>query len=84
MTTVTEVLDRLATGETTTEQAAAEFAAMTWPAPSSRKTTLAQIQADPDPEPARPGSFAEVEQAMVNGDITAEQYRQFVQAVQQR
>jgi hypothetical protein len=83
MTTVTDVLDRLASGETDTEQAAAEFAAMTWPTPPGRKTTLAQILADPDPEPAPPGSFAEVEQAMINGDITAEQYRQFVQAIQQ-
>lgn len=84
MTTVTEVLDRLAAGETTTEQAAVEFAAMTWPTPPSRRVTLAQILADPDPEPAPPGSFAEVEQALINGDITAEQYQQFVQAVQKR
>lgn len=82
MTTVTDVLDRLATGETSTEQAAAEFAAMSWPAPPTRRATLAQIQADPDPEPEPPGGFAEVEQALINGDVTAEQYQIFVQAVQ--
>lgn len=77
--TVTETLAALERGELTTEQVAAEFADRSWSAPAG-KTTLAEIETDPDPTPSPPDSFADVELAYVIGKIDANQYEIFVQA----
>lgn len=83
MSAVTDVLDRLISGQITTEQAAVDFSAMSWPTPQKRLATLAQIETDPDPEPSS-GGFPEIEQSFVNGDITLDQYTIFVHAARKR
>ena len=74
MSPPTEALDRMIAGELTIEQVAQQFGAMSWPAPADPPRTLEQVEADPDPEPAEPGSFAEVAAYYMDGRITPEQY----------
>jgi hypothetical protein len=81
MTTVTNIMDRLAAGELDTEQAAAALAEIAWPPVPQR--TLADIERDPDPEPESAGGWADVEAAFIDGRITHEQYTALVAAVEQ-
>jgi hypothetical protein len=73
MATVAELLDQLENGETTLDDVVAEFAFVEWPE-FDRKTTLDEIEADPDPTPDPPGGFALVAQAFADGRIDQDQY----------
>jgi hypothetical protein len=80
MTDVTTVLSQLKAGTITTDQAAGAFTDMDWPTAPPTPRTLTEIEADPDGAGDRPGDFAEVEQAYVEGDITLEQYEKLAAA----
>jgi hypothetical protein len=80
MSTVTDVLARLKGGAMTTDQAAAAFTDMDWPSAPPPARTLTQIEADPDGAGDKPGDFAAVEQAYVDGGITLAQYEQLAAA----
>lgn len=74
MTTVTDVLAKLTSGQMTTEQAANAMNEVTWPDRPPAGRTLEQIETDPDPQAMQLGDFGEIEQAYVDGRITLGQY----------
>uniref|UniRef100_UPI003F492DAD hypothetical protein n=1 Tax=Nonomuraea sp. CA-251285 TaxID=3240002 RepID=UPI003F492DAD len=76
MSDVTDLLDRLAAGDTTVAEVGRVFAARRWPTvrPAAGGYAALAAREDGDPEPIAPGSWAEVEAAFVNGVISADQY----------
>lgn len=80
MTTVTDVLAKLTSGEMTTDQAVGAMNEVTWPDQPPAGRTLEQIETDPDPQAMQPGDFGEIEQAYVDGQITLEQYEALANA----
>lgn len=80
MTTVTDVLAKLKGDQMTTDQAVEAFTDMDWPTAPPAPRTLAEIEADPDGAGDKPGDFAAVEQAYVDGDITLAQYERLAAA----
>lgn len=73
MATVKELLEQLENGEITVDEVAGEFAFVEWPQ-VDRKSTLEQIEADPDPDVPPEGGFIEVSQAYADGRIDDTQY----------
>lgn len=76
MSEVTDVLDRLAAGTMTLDEAAGKFASRSWPRPPRASGTEGAESFPPDPE----GSFAEVSAAYCAEQITPEQYTALAQA----
>lgn len=75
MATAAELLDQLLNGETTAADIATqEFPFVDWPEPRERATTLAEVEANPDPEPFEPGGFEVFAQAYADGKITEPDY----------
>jgi len=74
------VLDWLAKGRITTEQAAARIRTMKFPVPPG-KTVFQRQQDDAngDPEPPQAGSFFAISDAYAAGKITHEQYAALAQ-----
>ena len=79
MATVREVLDQLIEGEITTEEAADEFAFIDWPDPV-RKTTVEEIERDPDPAVPDDGGFFAVTEAYSVGQLDDAQYAALAEA----
>lgn len=78
MATVAELLTQLENGEITADDMAKEFAFVEWPE-VNRAETLDDIEADPDPAPDPPGSFALVSQAYADGRIDDAAYATLAQ-----
>lgn len=74
MSDVTDLLDRLAAGTTTLDDAVRDFESRDWPPAPDDKTREAAALAGADPEPIAEGSFAEVAAAYTDGLIDDEQY----------
>lgn len=75
------IVDWLANGRITTEQAAARLRDFPFPAPPEKTARQNQLEdANGDPEPDLPGSFSAVIDAFAQGRIDAEQYAALAQA----
>lgn len=74
MSEVTDLLERLAAGTTTLDDAVRDFETRTWPTPRTDEERQASAIANDDPEPVQENSFAEVASAYVDGEIDDEQY----------
>lgn len=80
MSPVTELLQQYSEGQLELDELAAQFAQMQWPRAEKASEEEALIGADPEPDPL--GSFAEVEQAFVEGALSANEYRTLMFAIQ--
>lgn len=81
MSKVTDLIDRMVSGQITTDQAAREIGSMRLNQGKSSPKTLAAIESAPDGEPMPENSFMEVSSAYARGKISAEQYRALYDAV---
>lgn len=79
MSPVTELLEQFSEGQIEIDELAAQIGAMQWPQRPRATAEEALQGAEPEPDP--PGSFAEVEQAFVEGVISASEYRTLLLAV---
>lgn len=76
MASVADILNRLAAGDLTLDQAAADFRARTWPKPT-RRATVDEAQRGDDPRPYDAGSWDAVS---ADSRLTADQYARLADA----
>jgi hypothetical protein len=83
MSSVREILDGLADGTVTIEQAEQDFATREWPVPAKAPLVngLPDVTADPEPDP--PDSFADVCYAHSTGQIDDDTYARLARAASQ-
>jgi hypothetical protein len=74
MTTVADVLEKLSSGEMSTDEAVKAMSEVTLPDRPPTGRSLEDIESNPDPKAMEPGDFGEVESAYVEGKITLKQY----------
>jgi hypothetical protein len=79
MSPVTELLTQFSEGQIELDELAGQLAGMQWP--QRPRATPEEAMQGVEPEPDPPGSFAEVEQAFVEGALTANEYRTLLLAV---
>ena len=79
MATVKELLEQLENGEIDTAGVATEFAFMEWPQ-AERRSTLDEIEADPDPAIEPDDGFPLVAQAFADGRIDEATYSELAKA----
>lgn len=77
---VRAVLNKLRSGQISTDDAASAFSDMDWPTGPPPARSLAEIEGDPDPRAAEVGDFGEIESAYINNEIDLPTYERFASA----